>query len=84
VILRHGISIVFPEYIIQECNPSMCTFNIAVVECSYVFRLFQSNLYQAVRFGVAESFNCNIQLLYESCELTHYILFYAVFDCDSM
>jgi len=37
------------------------------------------------RLAVAETFNCNVQLLYESCELTDYILlFYVIFDCDNM
>ena len=63
----------------------MLKVNIAVVECSYMFRLLQSNRYQAVRFGVAETFSCNVQLLYESCDLTENILlFYVIFDCDSM
>ena len=78
VILRRGISVVFPKCIVQEYNPSTRTFNIAVVERSYMFRLLQSNRYQAVRFGIAEIFNCNVQLLYESCEFTDYILLFYV------
>jgi hypothetical protein len=85
VILRRGISVVFPKCIIQEYNPSMRKFNIAVVECSYLFRLIQSNRYQAVRFGVDETCSCNVELLYESCELTeNMLLSYVIFDSDSM
>jgi hypothetical protein len=63
----------------------MRNFNIAVVESSCMFRLLQSNRYQAVRFGVDETLNCNVQLLYESCELKNYILlFYVIFDCHKI
>jgi hypothetical protein len=35
-------------HIITECNRSMHSFNGAIVDCSYVFLLLQSNHYQAV------------------------------------
>jgi hypothetical protein len=85
VILKRGISFVFLKYVIQEYNPSMRSLNITVVERSYMFRLLQSNRYQAVCFGVHEIFNCNVQLLYASCKLTDYILLFdVIFDCDNM
>ena len=63
----------------------MRKFNVAIVDCSYMFRLLQSNRYQVVYFGVAETCSCNLQLLYENCELTVYILlFNVIFDGNNM
>jgi len=35
-------------YILKEYNPSMHNFNVAVVDCSCMFRLLQSNHHQTV------------------------------------
>ena len=32
----------------KEYNPSLHNFNLAIVDCSYMFRLLQSNHHQAV------------------------------------
>jgi hypothetical protein len=36
-------------YIIKEYNLSVHNFNVAVVDCSYMFWLLQNNHHQAVR-----------------------------------
>jgi hypothetical protein len=35
-------------YVIKEYNPSIHTFNVTIEDCSYMFRLLQTNDHQAV------------------------------------
>jgi hypothetical protein len=47
-LLMCGIPVVFLKHVINEYNPSMHSFNVAIVECCYMFRLLQSNHSQAL------------------------------------
>ena len=42
------ITVAFLKYIIKEYGPAMHTFTVSTVDCSYMFRLLQSNHYQTV------------------------------------
>jgi len=76
----------------MECNLSTHSFISAVVDCSCMFRLSQSNHHQGKYlllctsstwpddgyFVVAKTCNCRLQLLYQSRVLTDYILLLGI------
>jgi len=80
IILRRGIPVVFPKYIIKEYNPSTHNFNVVTVECSYIFQLLQSAQHQVASkhtqhkahilepddgyCGVTKTCSCSLQLQY--------------------
>jgi hypothetical protein len=47
--LSYGILLVFLKYTIKEYNLSMHKFNVAVVDCSYMFQLLYSNHHQVTK-----------------------------------
>jgi hypothetical protein len=46
--LRCGVPLVILKYMIKECNMSAHNFNVAIVNCNYIFRLLQTNHCQTV------------------------------------